>query len=1136
MKRLIQQASALLTGVLIILTCAAWRYGNANIVPIAQGWHQIRIGGGGLEVGSDFPATGVRFVRSDDGGAYLWNTSTSKWQQILCQVCIPVNSTPGAYNFGLEPTTGLNQLLNGSPKPTESSGSVLGLAGAPSDASVAYVFNSGHVLVSTTVDPANPNNIAWVDTGPHYSSAITNATWAATGGGQATFTVTRLNNLCSTNCFFTVTGMNPSGFNGTYTAVSVLGNNITAALVSNPGAFVSGGTYHSYTADHGQSNSRFQRALTVDPNNRDHVIVGTQYDGIFETFNGTAGGSATWAPLSAGVPIQYNTGGSGANLIPLAAFDPNSGTTGGLTNTVYVWTPGATAGVYKTTTTTTGSWSLMVGSPSTAQNIQVTSATIGQGDVWVTDGAVGAASGSLWQFTGGTWNNRQTNCCSGGISVNPFNGNQIIAGDAKLLYVSTNGGSTFTTFKAGITATDAPWQNWMASRTFLTVGSISFDPVVNGQIWFTGGQGVWYTPTLPAANFNWISNVFDIETLINGSGIAIHAPYTPVFGAEDESGCQINVLTNATSPPSSCFPIAASKALTYYSNLYVPPADPTFMVGKGSANFGRPDFSGTSTDGFNQNFLPFNTWATTVTTSPVNPFTNVGGVIQVTVPDTSALTTWAPGNAGAANSLLCSYGTAVFRNPTLADTALNGGNYSCYTITVNDATHFTLNNSAFSQLGNPILPGYVFFAPATTAFTDWNGAFHVIAVADDGTGKVKVTIANSLSNEVGALAPVCVTGVTMASTTVVNGCWITASSSSGVIVLQDSTFVGGDSLVTAGTLRNWSQPAGSIAAATRNNIAVVGGDDGILQCSLDGGQTWTLNQPIPFTKTTVTGGPYTAGATSINLASTSGFSNGTQFHLMLDDGSVILLTQSGAAVGSTITFSPALPAGVSASSGNAIWTSSGYGFAAFGNLQMLAADYVQANTFYAVNINSGLYRWTNCGTPTLVDANTGTWLSLATLNMQVKTVPGETGHLFYSSGASGAAGDPHPANDGLWRWCGANTGTLAPQRMNGFFEVRAFGFGAPKPGSSYPTEWVSGWYDPGNVQANAVFSTWVSTDDPNHGATGSCNVASNAQTWRDIGGYPTGWNYTFQSISGDPYVYGMVYGGTVAGWYYGYFP
>ena len=143
------------------------------------------------------------------------------------------------------------------------------------------------------------------------------------------------------------------------------------------------------------------------------------------------------------------------------------------------------------------------------------------------------------------------------------------------------------------------------------------------------------------------------------------------------------------------------------------------------------------------------------------------------------------------------------------------------------------------------------------------------------------------------------------------------------------------------------------------------------------GQTWTGNQPIPYMQTTVINGPFTAGSTTIDLASTRGYSNGVQFTLYLDDGSPIYLTQSGAPSGSTITFTPAFPPGTSASAGNALYSNnigSGYGFASYGNLQQLAADHVAANTFYAVNINSGLYRWTNCDALSLINANTGGWL------------------------------------------------------------------------------------------------------------------------------------------------------------------
>jgi hypothetical protein len=338
-------------------------------------------------------------------------------------------------------------------------------------------------------------------------------------------------------------------------------------------------------------------------------------------------------------------------------------------------------------------------------------------------------------------------------------------------------------------------------------------------------------------------------------------------------------------------------------------------------------------------------------------------------------------------------------------------------------------------------------------------------------------------------------------------------------------------------LKTWSNPGGSIAASTRNNIAVAGANGGRIQCSLDQGQTWTPNQPIPYVQTTVTGGPYAAGTTVITVASAAAFGVGSLVTLELDDGSRMMVIPSNIST-NTITFSPAIPAGMSVATGRAAYLSvgAGYGFAVYGNLQQLAADQVAANTFYAVNINSGLYRWTNCGTPTLVNANVGNWLQNASINTQVKAVPGESGHLFVSTGHSGGYGTYHPVSSGLWRTCSGTQGTVTMERVRGFFEVHTFGFGKTKPGSNYASEYVDGWYDAGNVQANAVLGTWKSTDDPNHGATGACNVGAGAQTWTNVGAYPTGWSYTLNSLSGDPYVYGMVYGASDAGWYYGYFP
>ena len=96
---------------------------------------------------------------------------------------------------------------------------------------------------------------------------------------------------------------------------------------------------------------------------------------------------------------------------------------------------------------------------------------------------------------------------------------------------------------------------------------------------------------------------------------------------------------------------------------------------------------------------------------------------------------------------------------------------------------------------------------------------------------------------------------------------------------------------------------------------------------------WTPNQPVPFTQTTVTGGPFAAGSTAIGIASTGGSG--------MEPSSRSISTtvaQSSDSIGrghwGTINFYK--PLWGLASAGNAILRQR-LRFA-FGNLQLLAAD------------------------------------------------------------------------------------------------------------------------------------------------------------------------------------------------------
>lgn len=106
--------------------------------------------------------------------------------------------------------------------------------GEESQPSPATTVVNGKIDDTWTIGGTIPMDVA-----PLNSMSVTNASWSA---GIATLTVASVFGLRigeETN----VTGMNPAGYNGTKLAITALtSTTVSYALVSNPGAFVSGGT------------------------------------------------------------------------------------------------------------------------------------------------------------------------------------------------------------------------------------------------------------------------------------------------------------------------------------------------------------------------------------------------------------------------------------------------------------------------------------------------------------------------------------------------------------------------------------------------------------------------------------------------------------------------------------------------------------------------------------------------------------------------------------------------------------------------------------------------------------------------------------------------------------------------------
>jgi Bacterial Ig-like domain/Bacterial Ig domain len=170
----------------------------------------------------------------------------------------------------------------------------------------------------------------------------------------------------------------------------------------------------------------------------------------------------------------------------------------------------------------------------------------------------------------------------------------------------------------------------------------------------------------------------------------------------------------------------------------------------------------------------------------------------------------------------------------------------------------------------------------------------------------------------------------------------------------------------------------------------------------------------------------------------------------------------------------------------------------------VTADRVLPNTFYMYyvgNDDNGVYKATDGGT-TWTKVFSGEISPFSTFNSKIEAVPGQAGHLFFTSGQLGAAGDPNPQPGASFMRStdGGVTWTAVPNVL----EVYCFGFGKSASPDGPPAIYIVGW-------VSNVYGIWQSNDD--------------AQSWTKIGDWPTGSLDAIKTISGDPDIYGQVYVG-----------
>lgn len=247
--------------------------------------------------------------------------------------------------------------------------------------------------------------------------------------------------------------------------------------------------------------------------------------------------------------------------------------------------------------------------------------------------------------------------------------------------------------------------------------------------------------------------------------------------------------------------------------------------------------------------------------------------------------------------------------------------------------------------------------------------------------------------------------------------------------------------------------------------------------SSDGGNTWTPWAALPTGQGSAA---VLAVSTSLNWCTVPGNSSGPN--------ATIFCTLDGAAT-----------------SGN--WKSATItGGSAFiptnqrsNGIAPITADKTTAGIYYALDVNSNVYRSTNGNTTTPSFTRTANPFSAEVSNgaQKIQAVPGVANTVFVSLGS----GSTH-----LWKTTNG-TSWATPAGFSSILQIQAFGFGAPKPGGSG----VPMLY----AQSNNDTFMYASAD---LGATAAkINVPTAAQS------FPEG-NLDYpETMSGDMNVYGRIY-------------
>ena len=273
--------------------------------------------------------------------------------------------------------------------------------------------------------------------------------------------------------------------------------------------------------------------LVVDPGTSSILYVGTRANGLFKSSDS----GATWSRMT-GLNVTTTPNAAGISFV---LPDPHSLYNGVAQRILVGVSRYGTVGTNLYVSTNAGaSFTAVAGSPSGLMPQRAVYDYAGNMFITYGNGAgphgFGPRTdepmdqGQIWKYS--VSNGAMTNVTPaginrafGGISVANGNSQRLVASTINTymqqgtawgdhIFISTNGGASWTDVIARGYAMDTGGVSWISTESIHWAGSVEFDPFDSKSVWVTSGNGIFKTSNIDAATTTWRFDVKGLEETV----------------------------------------------------------------------------------------------------------------------------------------------------------------------------------------------------------------------------------------------------------------------------------------------------------------------------------------------------------------------------------------------------------------------------------------------------------------------------------------------------------------------------------------------------------------------------------------------------------------------------------------------